>query len=249
MSSRRELGVHRPSTPAREAATTDPLRWLEALGDTADGLYVVDHQQRIVRWNLGAQRVLGHTADEVLNRRCHEVIGGCDRNGRPVCGTDCPIHQSVARGELPPSVEIQARTRDGPPVWLHLSVIVIPHAPGPLKAHILHDVSDHRHATEFMAQVTSMLHRATPPAPDPADAESGPGENAAGQVCGADTLTPRERAVLRLMAEGLSNRAIAGRLQVSAFTVRNHVQHVLTKFGAHTRAHAVSLALRGGLFR
>jgi DNA-binding CsgD family transcriptional regulator len=194
--------------------------------------------------------VLGHTADEVLNRTCHEVIGGCDRNGRSVCGTDCPIHRCVARGELPPSVEIQARTRDGPRVWLHLSVIVIPHEPGPLKAHILHDVTDHRHATEFMAQVASMLHETTTPACDPAQASaSGGGEDTAGPVPGALTLTARERAVLRLMAEGLSNRVIAGRLQVSACTVRNHVQHILTKFGAHTRAHAVSLALRGGLFR
>jgi DNA-binding NarL/FixJ family response regulator len=60
-------------------------------------------------------------------------------------------------------------------------------------------------------------------------------------------LTARERAVLRLMAEGLSNGAIAVRLQVSAYTVRNHVQHVLTKLGAHTRAQAVALAFRGRL--
>jgi DNA-binding NarL/FixJ family response regulator len=100
-----------------------------------------------------------------------------------------------------------------------------------------------------MAQVASMLHETIPPAGDPAQAFAGPGKDAAGPVPGLYTLTARERAVLRLMAEGLSNRAIAGRLQVSACTVRNHVQHVLTKFGAHTRAHAVSLALRGGLFR
>ena len=50
--------------------------------------------------------------------------------------------------------------------------------------------------------------------------------------------------MLRLVAEGLSNRAIALQLQVSACTVRNHVQHILTKSGAHNRAEAVSLALR-----
>jgi PAS domain S-box-containing protein len=127
------------------------------LGDTADGLYVVNANQRIVRWNLGAQRLLGYRADEVLNRHCHDVIGGCGRDGLAVCGPDCPVHRCVERGELPESMEVHARTRDGRRIWLHVTVIVIPHGPRRLVGHVLHDVTGGRTATDTMAQVTAVL--------------------------------------------------------------------------------------------
>lgn len=60
---------------------------------------------------------------------------------------------------------------------------------------------------------------------------------------GAD-LTAREREVLRLVAEGLSTPDVAGRLFVSTNTVRNHVQSVLTKLGAHSKLEAVVIATR-----
>ena len=60
-------------------------------------------------------------------------------------------------------------------------------------------------------------------------------------------LTAREREVLALLADGLSSEAIASRLYLSANTVRNHVQSLLTKLGAHSRLEAVSIAARAGL--
>jgi DNA-binding NarL/FixJ family response regulator len=60
-------------------------------------------------------------------------------------------------------------------------------------------------------------------------------------------LTPREREVLPLLAEGLSNRAIAGRLGVSEHTTKFHVNAILTKLGARTRTEAVVRAARLGL--
>jgi len=60
-------------------------------------------------------------------------------------------------------------------------------------------------------------------------------------------LTPREREVLLLLAEGLSNGAIAERLFISLNTVRNHVQNLLSKLGAHSKLEAVAIAARNGL--
>ncbi len=62
-----------------------------------------------------------------------------------------------------------------------------------------------------------------------------------------DTLTEREREVLQLLAEGLSNAAIAERLFVSVHTVRNHVANLSTKLGAHSKLEALSIAVREGL--
>lgn len=60
-------------------------------------------------------------------------------------------------------------------------------------------------------------------------------------------LTAREREILQLIAEGLTNGAIAGRLFISVNTVRNHVQNVLTKLHAHSKLEALSIAIRDGL--
>jgi pimeloyl-ACP methyl ester carboxylesterase len=62
-------------------------------------------------------------------------------------------------------------------------------------------------------------------------------------------LTPREQEVLRLLAEGLPNRAIAARLVVSEKTVGTHLAHIYAKLGVATRAAAAAFAYRHGLVK
>ena len=61
------------------------------------------------------------------------------------------------------------------------------------------------------------------------------------------SLTPRELEVLQLLAEGLTNRAIASRLAVSEHTIKFHVNGILNKLDAQSRTEAVVLATRLGL--
>ena len=74
-----------------------------------------------------------------------------------------------------------------------------------------------------------LMQRATRPAP--------PGND----------LSPREREVLKLMAQGKSNRAIAETLVISASTADFHVSNILGKLGAASRTEAVAIALQNKL--
>jgi DNA-binding NarL/FixJ family response regulator len=60
-------------------------------------------------------------------------------------------------------------------------------------------------------------------------------------------LTPRENDVLRLLAEGLPNKGVASRLEVSEHTVKFHVNSIMGKLNAQNRTEAVTLATRLGL--
>ena len=60
-------------------------------------------------------------------------------------------------------------------------------------------------------------------------------------------LTPREVEVLSLVARGLANKEIAGKLGTASGTVKMHIQNILAKLGASDRTHAVTIAIERGI--
>ena len=64
---------------------------------------------------------------------------------------------------------------------------------------------------------------------------------------GRERLTEREREIVRLLARGLSNKAIADELHITERTVKFHVSEILARLGASNRSHAVSVARELGL--
>lgn len=93
-------------------------------------------------------------------------------------------------------------------------------------------------ATGEAARAESLCKQLEPPS-------SGPGQTM-GQAPSFDRLTGREREVLKLVAEGLSNQEIAGRLRLSEHTVHRHVSNILTKLDLPSRTAAAAAAARLG---
>ena len=92
---------------------------------------------------------------------------------------------------------------------------------------------------ELLARVKRSLRRAAPALSN---------GHASGNHNGADAgLSPREREILGLLAEGRTQRQIAEQLVISSKTVATHIQHVLSKLGVNTRAQAVAMAFQKGL--
>ncbi|MCC6930347.1 MAG: response regulator transcription factor [Gemmatimonadaceae bacterium] len=60
-------------------------------------------------------------------------------------------------------------------------------------------------------------------------------------------LSPREREILALVAEGMGNKIVAARLGISEHTVKTHVASIFQKLGADTRAEAVAIGARSGV--
>jgi two-component system nitrate/nitrite response regulator NarL len=96
-------------------------------------------------------------------------------------------------------------------------------------------------ARGFAVLPAALAARLLPRASGPPPAAGSPPDGA------VEPLTPREREVLDLLAQGLTNRRIAERLGISEHTAKFHVAAICGKLGAATRAEAVTRGLRGGL--
>ncbi len=219
------------------AAPLDPLAIVAGTGDAA---FAVDEQGRIVIWNKGAERLLGHEAARVLGRPCHEVLCGEDVFGNRYCHEDCALIQMSRRREPILRFEMDVREASGDKVRAGFSVVVVP---GPRASqftivHIFQPVSRGKEADDLIRKILS-----GPAITGPPPIQEGAYASASRQV----PLTAREMEVLRLMAGGTGTREIADSLFISRATVRNHIQHILSKLEAHSKLEAVSLALRNRL--
>ena len=90
---------------------------------------------------------------------------------------------------------------------------------------------------ELLARVRRSLRRVAPPKTN---------GNGNGHETGA-SLSPREREILTLLAEGRTQSQISAALVISSKTVATHIQHILAKLGVQSRAQAVAAAFQRGL--
>jgi PAS domain S-box-containing protein len=210
---------------------------------TADGVYVVDADQRIVAWNASAERLLGSTPQQVLGRPCYEVIAGSDYEGHAFCRQDCPVAACTRRGQIVPNYDILARAEDAGGRWLNVSIVVVRAAEysRPLAVHLFRDVSKRRQA-EVLARHAELLARQVVAETGAAAVTTRPQGDLGPYPAPEPSLTRRELDVLRLLASNGSVREIARDLGISQTTVRNHIENLLSKLGVHSRLQAILYA-------
>ena len=224
-------------TPGGRRRTPSAEEFLRLLARSADGVFAVDGSQRIVFWSAGAEELVGRPASEVLGKYCYQVILGNDYEGHPFCRRDCPTIRAAQRGRSVPNYDI-ACCKNGEEVWLNISIVPVAGMRGEAQAiHMIRDVSQRRRS-ERLAQATIDTVSRFMSGTSGTDIEGGP--------CPVPdpALTSREIEVLRLLADGLGTSAIARKLGLSSATVRNHIQRLLAKLGAHSRLEAVVYAAR-----
>jgi len=209
---------------------------LELFTRTEDGVFVVDSSHRIMLWNQAAQRILGFSAAEVIGKPCFSIVSGMDQAGHAVCQMDCRVMLVGKTRGIAPSVQLATKTKDGQPVWLNITHIVIPSRDAKLSSmvHIFRDISKQMESQDLIARLaqlaTGSLRHAARPTP------------VQGSEPYQDQLTPREVEVLRQMCQGKNSKAIADDLIISRTTARNHIQSILSKLEVHTALEAVAFA-------
>jgi DNA-binding CsgD family transcriptional regulator len=227
-----ELDVRRGRREGdRTAAVLDLLR----ASDTP--AVVSDMAGHVLLWNTAAEKLLRRPSHEALGRLCHDLLAGRDVFGNRYCHDDCAVRAMCRRGESVQPFEIVVDT-PRPSTALQVSILKVPGTP-PEKAvivHLLQPLDREGRLAREMERLGVASPRATAPARDSRPAADDPGA----------PLTPRERDVLGRMAEGLQNKEIAQKLDISLATVRNHVHNLLEKLGVHSKLEAISMAYRAG---
>jgi PAS domain S-box-containing protein len=190
----------------------------------ADGALALTGDGRIMAWNLAAARITGYAADEVLRRRCCDVFVARDAKGDRFCSASCRLLGQIRNGEPVETFDVQTTSKAGRPIWLNMSTVVLPVA----DAAVPRVIRMFRDVTAVKDVLALVRHRlaGTPPKDD-----------------SIGRLTRREVEVLRLIASGATNRALAQRLHVSPATIRNHTHNIFEKLGVPNRLIAATYAI------
>lgn len=206
------------------------------VSSTACAAFGADPDGRIETWNHAAEELLGHAAADVLGRPCHEVVCGQDVFGNRFCDGACTVHNMARRGESVHPFQMDVPDASGRRIRAGFCTLVLRGSgTGNSSYRIVHlfhrvganGVDTHDDPSPVGESVTPDAGRE--PVPNGHD---------------APFLTPREMEVLTLLNQGEPTRAISASLRISVTTVRNHIQGILRKLGAHSRLEAVSIARR-----
>ena len=203
----------------------------ENLVDTTEPAFACNCNGRIVDWNQGAERLLGHASSDVVGRHCFQVLDGKDVFGNRFCHERCAIRSMILRREPvnPWQLNYQTASRE------RIDVVVAPFVLSGnstsdfIVVHVLRPVDNTAEATGagVAGQQGHAVTRAEPETED---------------SC-AEELTARETEILRLLAAGTTTRDIVSRLSISEDTVRTHIRNILNKLDVHSRLQAVCLAV------
>lgn len=216
------------------------------LSRTAEGALVTNGECRVRYWNHAAERMLGFSSKEVVGRPCHEVLRGVTLDGRILCSPTCPMFERLSQGKGVRNFDIQTTTKSGQVVWLNVSSIPVPSTRKGryIVVHLFHEIGKLRKIRQLTEDLYEMFGGL---GGNPARIEKGKALRSDEEhmdISPSLPITEREREILQRLAEGMDTKRIADRLCISQITVRNHIQHILEKLGAHSRLEALAIAFR-----
>ncbi|MBV9454285.1 MAG: PAS domain S-box protein [Rubrobacter sp.] len=199
---------------------------------TGDAIFIIGPDYQILYWDSEAESLTGLMSEEVVGKRCYEVVLGEREGGNPFCTYGCSV-MHLAQAERPvSSYDIRIITRSGEKRWVNVSNLTVNSEEGPYLVHLMRDAQRSHETLELAWGLIQLSSKKEAPAPSRRD---------------IPTLTPRQLEVLRLLSEGSSAKEIGQELYLSQATVRNHIRSLLQALGAHSQLEALAKARELGL--
>ena len=202
---------------------------------TADAVFVVNPEYRIVHWDARAESLTGFLAEEVVGRACYEVVSAQGGNGDCFDARVRLAMKQARTGQPVPGYDVRVLTRTSGRRWVNLSTLVVGSDQGPYLVHLMRDVQEAHETLEMargLIRLSSTEVGTEMSRPVPRDIPN---------------LTGRQLEVLQLLAAGKSARDIGTELYLSQATVRNHIRALLQGLGAHSQLEALARAREFGL--
>ena len=199
--------------------------------NTPDAVFGIDKHSRVRFWNGACEKLLGLSFENVENEKCYSVLSGTDLNGSPFCGPDCHAAQRIAKGLPVSHYDLMVKNADGDSTIVNVGTYITPETYqrriDTAAFFVLRRIDCYRLLQRMSDEKRHAQTRCHPE---------------------QFNLTARELQILELASKGVNTIDISNQLFISTITVRNHFKNIFCKLDVHTRAEAVSLALRNNFF-
>lgn len=198
----------------------------QTLASTSEAAYGVNRDGVVIAWNDAAARLFGYVAEEVMGRKCWELLAGRDVFSNRYCCSGCPVREDAFIHASVRDSRLVLLSAAGQSLEVDLCMLLVADGSG-----------------------GNMLVHLCRPVPAKAEGSSPAGISQPPACLNRQRgkLTSREVELLVLLARGDDTGEIASMLCLSKATVRNHVQHILFKLRVHNRLAAVNKARQLGL--
>ncbi len=117
---------------------------LERLEAAPYGAFAIDLDQNIIFWNAKAERILGYGPEQVLGRKCYEVLQGLALDGTtPFCTRDCPAMAAARTGHIPAAKQARMQCSSGERKRVAVIPLIVGDGRGrTLLVHMFHETPD-----------------------------------------------------------------------------------------------------------
>jgi len=220
--------------PTPEEASPEDL--LDRIARSGEAVMAINHADKIILWNQGAERLLSRPSRSVMGRPCYDILSCRDLFGNLYCYRACAVAQQARdpREEPVRSFLVSVKTGEGKTKRVSTSAFTIPSSQPTLSTvvHVFREANN-----EFSELAGRLANEAVQPTQAPT----------AHAMTATPPLTPREREILRCIAQGMPTPDVARKFGIAPVTVRNHVQGILHKLRVNSKLAAVAYAYEHGL--
>jgi len=209
----------------------------ELLEGTTDAAFTVDLQGEIRTWNKAAENLFGYPASSAVGNACATLLKGRLDSRTPVCCQSCDILECIRAGREVSNFDMEISTRAGRRMWVNVSLLVTYDQPTERKliVHLMRDIQRKKKAEQLTGEMFRVAKSLV------SNAEH------SGELPPVVPLTSREKKILSLLIDGKATSEIAGELEISMSTLRNHISHINHKLHTKNRTEAVMKALKRGI--